>query len=383
MDDVAKSDDLVISFLDRLAAPAVEAFIQAVLADPVLAQSLGALGTAPENVVAIARNRGFAFSASELTAYVERKLVERLSAEEIGARLRWLASRASGAISDPLPLDEDTPVRLVEIPDGALLDRCGVLQGSVGAARGVSALTPLLTILNETLNRSLEIDNPAEVHRALDAATFATRVIAASEALAIDKRVPPAMALLISALGMDPSDVLWEWPGVRLLWPAAAGGYGRYRKGPTGALAPHRDTWYGSPQHQINVWGPLRPIPSNASLRIMPHWFRRSFDNSSRCYDVFQNMVGLALAPVPYAIADVSGAIAPPLALGDILVFAGQQLHASAPNMSGHTRVSFEFRLLHRADEGAPWTPPNTDYFGVGQIYRGWFDAAGNEVWRL
>lgn len=77
------------------------------------------------------------------------------------------------------------------------------------------------------------------------------------------------------------------------------------------------------------------------------------------------------------------GAFAPPLVIGDVLCFSGHQLHASAFNRSGRTRVSFEFRLLHSDDEGAEYIPPNVDYYGAGEIYKGCYDSQGREVNRL
>ncbi|MBT4906819.1 MAG: hypothetical protein HOK98_16865 [Rhodospirillaceae bacterium] len=45
--------------------------------------------------------------------------------------------------------------------------------------------------------------------------------------------------------------------------------------------------------------------------------------------------------------------------------------------------MSFEFRLLHGGDESAADVPPNVDSHGLGEIYKGWFDADGCQVNRL
>jgi hypothetical protein len=45
--------------------------------------------------------------------------------------------------------------------------------------------------------------------------------------------------------------------------------------------------------------------------------------------------------------------------------------------------VSFEFRLLHRDDEGRADVPLNVDSHGLGEIYKGWYDADGGHVNRL
>lgn len=374
---------LVGEFLRNLATPAIEAFLKRVMRDPDMATQLAAFETTPDAVAAFARKHGFAFSAGELDAYVEDRLQARLSAEEYAARKRFLAARAAGDIAEPRDRDDATAPRLKEAEAGAPLDRRFVFDGGVIALRGVAEIGALVRLLDDILRGSLGIEDPAAAHLELPGDAFDTRVGQAYDALLADWRIVPAMTDLIAALGMDPADVLWEWPGCRVLRPLSMGGIGRYRTAFTGALAPHRDTWYGSPFHQINFWGPVRSIPPDATLRILPHYFRRTFLNSSRGYDVWQNRAALAVPPGSHADADMSQAIAPELPVGDVIVFSGQQLHASAPNTTERTRVSFEFRLLHRADEEQPWVPENIDYFGRGEIYEGWYDATGDEVWRL
>lgn len=374
---------LISGFLQDLATPSIEAFLKAVLHDPAFALEVGALETTPETIAAFAATRGYRFTADELTGYVDRRLRERLSDAEFAARERYLAAVAAGTIAAPPLRDEPTPARFAELPPGAPLDRRFVLEGGVTALRGVPALAALVALLDTVLCTVLEIDDLALAHEAYEGAAFDARAEAAYDALAADKRVPAAVVAVIEALGMAPDDVIWEWPGCRLLRPVSAGGMGRYRKAFTGALPPHRDTWYGSPFHQINLWGPVRAMSQHATLRILPDYFRRTFDNSSRGYDVWQNAAALALAPCPRDTAAMETFIAPALAVGDAMAFSGQQLHASGAHLVGRTRVSFEFRLLHRADERQPWVPANTDYYGRGEIYRGWYDAAGDEVWRL
>ncbi len=375
--------DIVGAFLGRIADGVIEAFIKAVLHEPALSRELGAQDLVPENVAAFARSKGYAFTAAELTDYVESRLAARLPAAECEARRRFLERRARGELSGPETLDQPTQVRSAEIAGGAPLDRAFVLRGGVVAVRGCSALLPLLDILLGTLRTALATEDMDTVHTALDFATLRQRTLAAYTALSKDARVPAVITAMISGLGMDPRDVLWEWPGFRLMQPEAAGGHGQYRAAYSGALPAHRDTWYGSPQHQINIWGPVRPIPDDATLRVLPRYFRKTFANSSRGYDTWQNYAALALSPVPRDTADESEVLAPPLGVGDMIAFSGQQLHASAPNTTDRMRVSFEFRLLHRADEGEACVPANVDYYGAGEIYKGWFDADGNEVVRL
>lgn len=377
--------DSLRDFLRGLGQQNIADFIVAVATDDALMTELGQVDLAAGEVAAFARSKGFAFSADELTGFLEERIRSELPAEEVMFRDRMLEARAAGELAGAVPTNEETPATLHDVTcaPGHVLDRNAVLRGDVIALRGIPSLPALLSLLEETLTDSLGIEDLETAHQAFAFDQMKARTDAAYDRLAEDDRVVPVMGAIIQGLGLDRDRVLWEWPGFRMLFPVESGGRGVYREANSGPLGAHRDTWYGSPQHQINLWGPIKRLDPDATLRILTRYFRKTVANSSYGYDSWQNYAKVSLPPAIRATVNPEGAFAPPLAIGDAICFSGHQLHASAINRSGRTRVSFEFRLLHADDEGTVSVPPNVDYYGLGEIYRGWYDAGGRHVNRL
>lgn len=382
----ADSDGVdVHGFLRGLANTRISDFIVAVATDDALLAELSAIDLVAEPIAAYARQKGFAFSASELTEFVEDRIRRELPADEYMHRERLLAAREAGDLAGPAPMDEETAAVLHDVSHapGYTLDRGAVLRGDVIALRGLPSMATLLSLLEETLRDGLGIEDLEVAHESFAFDDVKARTDAAYEQLTADDRVISAVGGIIDDLGLARDRVHWEWPGFRVMFPAEAGGRGVYRAANSGALFAHRDTWYGSPQHQINLWGPIKRLDPDATLRVLTRYFRKTVSNSSYGYDNWQNYAGIALPPCIRARVNPEGAFAPPLAVGDVMCFSGHHLHASAVNRSGRTRVSFEFRLLHQDDEGVADAPPNVDYYGLGEIYKGWYDADGRHVNRL
>ncbi|MBO6783609.1 MAG: hypothetical protein JJ899_10120 [Alphaproteobacteria bacterium] len=381
----APERDLVAGFLDGLARERVVEFIRDVAQTEELMVEVGQAALTPASITAVANRLGYAFDASDLVDTIEARIASRIDAGELEIRDRMRAARDADGPAGLTPMDADTDATLHDVVHrpGFVLDREAVLSGDVLALRALPSLPPLLAIMDEVIGARFDGVDLERLHEGFDFAAMKARSDAAYDALYGDPRVPDAVGAIIADLGLDRSRTLWEWPGMRLMFPAEHGGRGVYRTANSGALAAHRDTWYGSPRHQINLWGPIRRLDPDATLRIYPRYFRKTVANTSRGYDAWQNRAGIALPPTIRASVSAEGAFAPPLEIGDVMVFAGQQLHASAVNMSGRTRVSFEFRLLCADDEGQSYVPPNVDYAGLGEIYEGWHDADGREWNRL
>jgi len=376
---------LIGDFLNRIGRERAVAFIRDVAESEALMVALCNIDLTPEAVTAFANTKGYAFSSGDLVSVIEARIAAEISGDELDVRARMMDARADGTDLGPARLDEDIKAHLhdVQHAPGFALDRRAVLSGDVVALRQMPALPPLLAIMEEVISDAFGGIDLDRLHDHLDFAGLKAKAGLAYGALSVDDRIPGAVHDIVEELGLDPDRTLWEWPGMRLLFPAEIGGRGIYRVGNTGALAAHRDTWYGSPQHQINLWGPIRRIDPDATLRIYWRYFRKTVSNNSRGYDVWQNRAGVALPPSIRETVSAEGAFAPPLGIGDVMCFAGHQLHASAVNRSGRTRVSFEFRLLCADDEGQDYVPPNADYFGLGEIYTGWHDAEGMRLNRL
>lgn len=385
MTTAALDGDGLQGFLRDIVRKNISDFMVAVATDDSLIAELGAIDIVAEPVAAFAREKGFSFSADELTEFVEDRISKEVPADERIFRDRERALRGAGGGNLAVPMDAETNASLHDVACGAgiVLDRDAVMRGDVLALRQLPSLPGLLHLLEEILTHALGIDDLEAAHEHFEFQQMKDKTDAAYGRLAKDSRIVPAVLAIIDDLGLRRDRVLWEWPGFRLLFPVEAGGRGVYRAANSAALAAHRDTWYGSPQHQINLWGPIKRLDPDATLRILTRYFCKTVSNSSYGYDNWQNYAGIALPPNIRARVNPEGGFAPSLDVGDALCFSGHQLHASAVNRSGRTRVSFEFRLLHLDDEGAAGLPPNVDSHGLGEIYKGWYNADGRHVNRL
>jgi len=137
----------------------------------------------------------------------------------------------------------------------------------------------------------------------------------------------------------------------------------------------HRDTWYSHPQCLITWWLPVHDVVDDETFWFYPQYFGSAAKNDSAKFDYdtwlerdrtrkvgWQNRdAGLeALYPRWFdeSESDESDRIGFSCQKGDILIFAGHQLHRTKPNSTGLTRFSLDFRAVHmddyRADRGAP-----------------------------
>ena len=128
------------------------------------------------------------------------------------------------------------------------------------------------------------------------------------------------------------------------------------------AYKAHRDTWYAAPLAQANWWMPVYDGVTENTMSIYPYYWNNVIKNSSEIhdYDEWCNE-GRKLAsslidkdnrkhPLPIDKVDETTETRFVLASGEIMVFSAAQLHATAPNTSGKTRFSIDFRTVHMDD---------------------------------
>lgn len=127
-------------------------------------------------------------------------------------------------------------------------------------------------------------------------------------------------------------------------------------------LDAHRDTWWSAPYQQINWWTPIYPISDACSMSFFPHYWDTPVKNSSRIYNHYEwNADGRKNAALhiksdtrkrPDLEEEVvyDPQMRPVVEVGAMIVFSGAHLHATAPNTSGCTRFSLDFRTVNRMD---------------------------------
>ncbi len=187
------------------------------------------------------------------------------------------------------------------------------------------------------------------------------RTCAARAALAADAEAHAASIALACALGFSRASLAFDAPRLRVVTPGA-----HERAAAARAYYMHRDTWYGSPAAQVNVWVPLFDVHERDSFAIWPAALGAHVDNDSAAFDYerFTSRGGFQSAAVidaayPRAIAAPPGsAFRVRAGAGDVVAFAAAHLHATTPNETSRTRLSVDVRFVdlgdHARGAGAP-----------------------------
>ncbi|NMH98512.1 hypothetical protein [Pseudonocardia acidicola] len=183
---------------------------------------------------------------------------------------------------------------------------------------------------------------------------------------------------IVAALGADPAQVHADVPKLRTAFPQ-----GGLSTGIAYAFQAHRDTWYGAPPQQINWWMPVWPAAADNVMEFFPRGFGNCVENNSAEYNYYVanawrgrikdfsggKDVRVHPAPVePLGPDEPRLTLVPPV--GGIMLFSGDQLHASIPNTSGRTRYSIDFRTVDVADVHSGVGAPRADVACTGTALR-------------
>jgi hypothetical protein len=183
---------------------------------------------------------------------------------------------------------------------------------------------------------------------------------------------------ITTALGADPEMTYADVPKLRTAFPQ-----GGLSTGIAYAFQVHRDTWYSAPKHQINWWMPVWPVEPDNIMEFYPHGFGNVVENNSGEYNYYQaNMwrsnikefsggkdTRVHPAPSkPLGADEPRLTVVPPV--GGIMLFSGDQLHASIPNTTKATRYSIDFRTVDRADVLSGAGAPIADVAALGTSLR-------------
>ena len=321
---------------------------------------------------------GAPFSAYDLNQFVSDSINQSLSLRELRQRNSWI-SRNHGPCKIKC-VNSKFPITSRQLYcTNYSLDRQSIFNGNVILLRNLPALSLFVDYMRNMLMLHFRCDNLSTLHTKFDQKEFLHISKDAYESWHSDSLVPNYINSIVSQLGIDPDDILWEWPSFRIFFPRSSYLCGSYKGDKTSSLAPHRDTWFGAPQHQINFWGPIQPLGTNSSLRIYPKYHIVPIINTSHIWDVWAPSF-LSVPPRLLESVDSSIYIAPDMELNETLIFSSHCLHSSPPQETSVTRVTFEFRIIHKMDQDLPSLPSNIDYFGLGHLFANYFNSNGVET---
>jgi len=178
---------------------------------------------------------------------------------------------------------------------------------------------------------------------------------------------------VLDSFDCDLAETYFDVPRLRVV---PHGGY--LSAGVSYAYKAHRDIWYASPTAQVNWWMPVFPITANRAMSFFPEYWGRSLKNSSPEFDyaewcrvgrqqaVTQVKDDIRKHPLPLEPVSTTSELRIAGSDGDTILFSASHLHATAPNDSGVTRFSIDFRTLNRTDLDRNRGAPNIDSGAVG-----------------
>lgn len=193
------------------------------------------------------------------------------------------------------------------------------------------------------------------------------------------------LAQILIEAGCDPEQTYFDVPRLRT---STSDNY--LTTGIAYAFHPHRDTWYSAPMMQLNWWLPVYEVAADNVVAFHPHYFDHPVKNGSAGYNYYiWNRDSRALAasqigvdtrkqPRPEEPIELDPQIRPVPPVGGMMIFSGAQLHSSVPNNSGRTRISIDFRTVHRADVQLHRGAVNVDSDCTGTTLRDYLRVTDN-----
>lgn len=228
-----------------------------------------------------------------------------------------------------------------------------------------------------------ETNHPA-LHTMMPVEEFVSRVTRLKGQFTNSQRVKDLILGFIHEIGIDPRDYIFDVPRLRVV-----PNYDYLHAGVSYAYKPHRDSWYGSVDCQINTWMPVYSITPDQTMMINPSYFEKPVANTSKDWslkDWISNQRHKAkdnlteevrVHPVPLEAIDDSSELRIAGNSGEMLVFSGSHLHGTVPNRTNRTRFSVDFRLMHLEDLKHHRGAPNVDSAcpDVGSGFKDYFHA--------
>ena len=173
---------------------------------------------------------------------------------------------------------------------------------------------------------------------------------------------------MLSELGCDLDKTYFDVPRLRTAFP------GDYLKsGIAYAFHAHRDTWYSAPFCQINWWMPVYEVRADNCMALHPRYWSQPIKNGSSQYNYHKwnaesrhnaaqhIKTDTRVQPHPEEPIELEPEIRMVCPVGGAYQFSAAQLHSTAPNTSGVTRYSVDFRTVHLDDVLNRIGAPNID----------------------
>ncbi len=254
-------------------------------------------------------------------------------------------------------------------------------SGNLVILTRLRALNDFVDYTREELTELFSPHDPEHVHEHIDPSEMARILGAWKPRFIHSEQSKKLVRAVVEEAGFPPEDTHYDLPKPRTSFPV-----GHLTTGVAFAFPWHRDTWYSAPAQQINWWLPIFPVREDNAMSFDLASFGRAVPNTSDGFDYYQNNASRLTTSTgvtrevqsrPGAVDHKPGqelVILP--APGEVLLFSGQQLHASIPNTSGRARFSVDFRTVYVPDLLAGRSAPLVDAYCAGTAIRDFVNVA-------
>jgi hypothetical protein len=225
----------------------------------------------------------------------------------------------------------------------------------------------------EIISKALEPHEPERAQFGLTVEQFISRVGPLKSRFTNDRRTKELVRNILESFECDLENTYFDVPRLRVV------PHGDYlSSGVSYAYKAHRDIWYSSPTAQINWWMPVFSVTADRAMSIFPEYWSTPVKNSSIEFDYTEwCTVGRRLAtsqvkedtrkhPLPLEPVSLNSELRVAGTKGDLILFSASHLHATAPNQSGMTRFSIDFRSVNLRDIESGSGAPNIDALASG-----------------
>ena len=244
--------------------------------------------------------------------------------------------------------------------------RSHLFAGDVIVYTHVPEVESFAAFARALINEAFDPQDPITVHESRTREQLADTLIDFKPKFIHHPESMEHLRRITKALGASPEATYADVPKLRTAFPS-----GSLNTGIAYAFQPHRDTWYAAPMQQVNWWLPVWPAAADNVMEFFPRGFGHEVENNSGDYDYyvanawrgdiksFSGAKDARVHPAPLAPLTEDEprlTLVPPV--GGIMLFSGDQLHASIPNTTAVTRYSIDFRTVDATDlarhRGAP-----------------------------
>jgi hypothetical protein len=251
--------------------------------------------------------------------------------------------------------------------------RASLFSGDFHLYTGSSGSWALVAHARDLIGSAFGDLDPERAQFAMDVDEFVSRVAPLKAEFTNGQRTKELCQQFATELGVDPERTYFDIPRLRVI-PAenylTAGVSYNYKA--------HRDMWYGHPQQLVNYWVPVFPVIGENVMSMFTDYFDKPVKNGSNAYDYDEWVANHRHAaaqktatddrphPLPLEEIDSRGEIRIAGSAGDVMMFSSNHLHASAPNVSGVTRFSYDLRTINIDDVRNGRGPRNVDSGATG-----------------